>query len=283
MNGRSSFDTPNRARTRPSESSISISPALMTRFLMLATSLPGRRPDAMSLGPRVSRRARRSAERPRRGRATNVDRQGRSPRAERPGLEDRTDPGCEKPPRPEGRSGLSSRTGRPFEPSSGGERFCHSFSSRSDRTVTDSRIEPVGVDADARAGGDGHRAVGRELERLGEVLVEVAAARARVAGEPEVRHRREREIRRPPDPVSSIPPHQTGTERSAVASCTLRASSRPPTRPCFTFTIRQEPSPIAARASAAERIDSSGHVGRDPWRWARRAPTGRPGGAAARP
>src|ERR687895_1819674 len=39
MNGRSSLVTPNRARTRPSESSISISPARMTRFLIIPSQL----------------------------------------------------------------------------------------------------------------------------------------------------------------------------------------------------------------------------------------------------
>ena len=173
---------------------------------------------------------------------------------ERSGLEDRTDPGSS---RRDPVAAVSHRalSGRPFERSSGGERFCHSFSSRSDRTVTDSRIGRFGVHADARAGGDGHRAVGRELERLGEVLVEVAAARARIAGEPEVRHRREREVRRPPIQVSNIPPHQTGTERS------------PSRRPCGLEQAADQHllhvhDPAGAEAdrraaSAAERIDSS--------------------------
>src|SRR5829696_6983933 len=52
MNGRSSFETPNRARTRPSESSISISPALMTRLRIPQLSSTGRRPESRTSGRR---------------------------------------------------------------------------------------------------------------------------------------------------------------------------------------------------------------------------------------
>src|SRR5215212_3146081 len=69
-------------------------------------------------------------------------------------------------------------------------------------------LEPrgIGIHADPRAVRDAHRPVGIELERRGEVLVEIAAARARVAGEAEVRHRGEGEVRRASYPRLEHPP-----------------------------------------------------------------------------
>jgi len=64
-----------------------------------------------------------------------------------------------------------------------------------------------------------------------------------------------------PRPVSSMPPHHTGTSFAAHTSCTRRASRYPPTRPAFTLTMRQAPSAIASSAPCAEVIDSSRQIG----------------------
>ena len=82
----------------------------------------------------------------------------------------RDGPESEKPPEPEGSSGLSTaeHTGRPVPSVKGARRFCHSFptGARTSRRVTHawsrsgSGVTPIPGSAGTR-----HRAVGRELER----------------------------------------------------------------------------------------------------------------------
>src|SRR5262245_27553969 len=133
-------------------------------FPHVATSLPGRRLDALSLG-RASRPMRGTTTRRPRGGAGVVDAGARAvmSRAGRGASGAGTDPGCEKPPRPEGRSGLSSRT-----------VWAPVQAVKPRRTVLSLFLQPlgpdrhrledrrVGIDADAGAGGDRHRPVGSE-------------------------------------------------------------------------------------------------------------------------
>src|ERR687892_271087 len=103
MNGRSSLVTPNRARTRPSESSISISPARTTRFLICASQL-GSTLDPFRSCPwfrSLGRRPRGGGEERGGGNPTPFGFHGAGCPLVSP-----TPPKREKPPQPEGHSGL---------------------------------------------------------------------------------------------------------------------------------------------------------------------------------
>src|SRR4029453_7335507 len=185
MNGRSSFETPNRARTRPSESSISISPALMTRLRIPKPLVDRRRWSLGRAATGMCGLRRRTG----RGTAEGGVGRGEGPRKR------------EKPPRPEGPSGLSSRTvWTPYRTVNPARAVLSLFLQPLD--APGGGLEPprVGVDTDPRSLGDRQRPVGREDERFGQVLGEVPRARARVAGQREVRQRGKREVRRTPDP-----------------------------------------------------------------------------------
>src|ERR671923_2736372 len=198
MNGRSSLVTPNRARTRPSESSISISPARITRFLICASQLgptfgPFRScPWVRSLG----RRDRRAGE----------EREMRIPN--HPSWLDSARYALACPRPPEARNRRNPRVtavsrGEPYE--------VRPFLVKPDDPVLSlfpHALDPGGrpleprrirLHADPRARGYGHRSAGAELEGFREVLGEVSSGRADVAGEGEVRHRSHGQVRGTPD------------------------------------------------------------------------------------
>ena len=124
-------------------------------------------------------------------------------------------------------------------------------------------------DAEAGPGRHGEPAV-VELERLGHVVLEVAARRRQVAGDREAGQRRERDQRGATD---------TGLEHAARArarrrrrrtrrAC-ARASASPPTSPALMLTTVHAPSSIASRAIRAlgDRLveaDRRAQPGREP-------------------
>ena len=207
--------------TRPSESSISISPALMTRLRIRSSPRPdvdlslGRAGGAMC----VLRRPKRPAMAPRR--RTHGFSHGGTGRG--PDVRNRRDPKVTAV----SHRGLYGRTSGRSTGSNGFVTLSRSAPSAGWRP----RAAGSGFDADPGSVGNRQRPVRRQDERLGQVLGEVPRGRARVAGQPEVRERGQREVRRTTDPGLEHPPHHTGTPSSDATSCTRLASRSPPTRP----------------------------------------------------
>ena len=68
-------------------------------------------------------------------------------------------------------------------------------------------------------------------------------------------------------PVSSMPPHHTGTPLATHTSWMRRASRYPPTRPGLMLTMAQAPRAMASAAARAEVMLSSRQSGvRSSWR-----------------
>ena len=114
------------------------------------------------------------------------------------------DPESEKPPEPEGSSGLSPRTIRcpSFRRQAGSVILSVFVLAAKDLPAPHARMEPIWPrrHADPGARGKAHRAVGRQLERFREVVVEVPGRSAGVAGQGEAGQGRQSQVQRTADP-----------------------------------------------------------------------------------
>ena len=102
-------------------------------------------------------------------------------------------------------------------------------------------------DPEARRGRHGDRAVRVQRERrIGDVVREIAALAEMSPGSVKPGRLASATFAARPMPVSSMPPHHTGTPRARHRSWIARAMLRPPTRPTLMLITRQLPSSSAA-------------------------------------